>query len=258
MGAITEPPGRGGVVVIVDDLTLAREGLATLFEDNGYATAQAWGIPSLVRAVSDASPVALVLSIDVADCAALLRFGLDLRPAVPVIMVGLSVERESEIVTCVEAGVAGLHLKSEPFEDLLEMVSGVSDGRTHCSGEVAAILTRRVYRYANDGRADASLDSLSAREQEILDLLAEGLTNRQIATRIFVTPNTVKNHVHSLLVKLGVGSRHEAAAVARRTRSLNRVRRSLIRIHGATGRIDGFPILDVRRNRRADNRGSWI
>ena len=74
---------------------------------------------------------------------------------------------------------------------------------------------RRVYAFAAQPNPDSSLEALTPRETEILHLIEQGLTNQQIASRLSLTVHTVKNHVHSLLGKIGVASRAEAVTVYR-------------------------------------------
>lgn len=125
----------------------------------------------------------------------------------------LSLSRESEIISTAEAGVFGLLLETESFETMLETLRAVDGGRTRCSTEVSAVLLRRVYAFSQDTNPDARLDRLTARELEILDLIAQGLTNQQVASRLTLTLQTVKNHVHRLLSKMEVRSRAEAVTV---------------------------------------------
>lgn len=151
------------------------------------------------------------------------------------IVYGLSEEREWEIVASAEAGAAGLHLRSESFDHLLDLMRDVENGRARCSPEVSAILLGQVYVDAT-GVRDPSNGVLTARETEILMLIEEGLTNKQIATRLCVTVHTVKNHVHSLLGKLGVQSRAEATRFARAMRysghtERQTLKRSLTSVH---------------------------
>jgi DNA-binding NarL/FixJ family response regulator len=80
----------------------------------------------------------------------------------------------------------------------------------------------RVYAFAANQNPDSSTESLTAREREVLHLITRGMTNQQIANRLSLTLHTVKNHVHNLLTKLGVGSRAEAVAVARAAGYTNR------------------------------------
>lgn len=172
----------------------------------------------------------IVLNIEAADSATLLQVCLDLSPWTRVIVSGLSVDRESEIVFCADAGVAGLHLRSESFEHLLTMIREAEEGPVQCSTEVSAILLRNLYSattrnstagghpVATSSQHGGNHDVLTSREREILTLLEQGLSNQQISSLLSISLHTVKNHVHNVLAKLGVGSRAEAAVAARQMR----------------------------------------
>lgn len=214
-------PTTGLHVVVVDDGRLSRECLAGQLSDRGIVAATAWDLSSLLSEIDQAAPDVILLNIATPDSATLLQLALDLDTAPRVIVFGLSIDREPEIITCAEAGVAGLHLRTESFEHLLTLIADAGNGRALCSPEVSAILLRRVYAFAAQANPDASTASLTPREIEILDLIDQGLTNQQIASRLTLTLNTVKNHVHNLLSKLGVTSRAEAVAVFRATRYTN-------------------------------------
>lgn len=221
MSVITPAP-EGMRVVIVDDARLNRECLAAQMIANGVTAATAWDLPSLLSEVDRAVPDAILLNVDTPDSSTLVQLGLDLDRKVRVIVYGLSTDRESEIVSCAEAGVAGLHLRTESFDHLLTLTSSSSSGRAQCSPEVSSILLRRVYAFAAQANPDATTDVLTRREIEILELIEQGLTNQQIASRLSLTLHTIKNHVHNLLSKLGVASRAEAVTVFRATKYANR------------------------------------
>ena len=209
-------------VVVVDDGRLQRECLVAQLLAAGFEASGAWDLPSLFSAVDAGVPSVIVLNIDTADSGTLLQVSLDIGAATKVVVIGLSVDRESDIVAAAEAGVAGLHLRSESLADLLGLIHHAGDGKAQCSSEVSAILMRRVYSFVSQVNPNSSTDSLTSRENEILELLEQGLTNQQIASRLSVTLHTVKNHVHSLLTKLGVGSRSEAVQVFRASKYANR------------------------------------
>lgn len=228
---LPDPPERGfsagttniqGVsaagVVVIDDARLNRECLAAQLRAHHVEAREAWDLPSLLTQVDAGNPDLILLNVTTADSATLLQVGVDIDPATKVVVYGLSMDREPEIIAAAEAGVSGLHLQSESFDHLLALVRTAGGGQAQCSAEVSAILMRRVYAFASQANPDSSTDSLTARENEILELLAQGLTNQQIATRLSVTLHTVKNHVHSVLTKLGVGSRSEAVTVFRSAR----------------------------------------
>lgn len=202
--------------VIVDDGRLSRECLAGQLANHGIHATTAWDVPSLLSEVDQAAVI--LLNIATPDSATLLQLGLDIDPSTRVVVFGLSSERESEIVACAEAGVAGLHLRTESFEHLMSLIHSAGNGGAQCSPDVSAILLRRVYAFAAQANPDASTEVLTPREIEILELIEQGLTNQQIASRLSLTLNTVKNHVHNLLSKLGVASRTEAVTVFRATR----------------------------------------
>ena len=210
---------QGPKTVVVDDGRLSRECLAGQLSNRGIPAVTAWNVPSLLSEVEGATLI--LLNIGTPDSATLLQLGRDIDPAMRVIVFGLSIERESEIVACAEAGVAGLHLRTESFEHLMSLINGAGNGQARCSPEVSAILLSRVYAFAAQANPDASTEALTPRESEILDLIEQGLTNQQIASRLTLTVNTVKNHVHNVIRKLGVASRNEAVTVARAARYSN-------------------------------------
>ncbi len=215
----TAVPASGTRVLVIDDGRLSRECLSAQLEAQALDVRPAWDLPSLFAAADDGPPQVILLNIGTADSGTLLQVSLDLDAAAKVVVFGLSVDREPEIVACAEAGVAGLHLRSESFDHLLKLVANAGTGGARCSSEVSAILLRRVYSLAHQPPTpDSKADLLTARELEILELIELGLTNQQIASRLSVALHTVKNHVHNLLGKLGVANRAEAVAVSRALR----------------------------------------
>lgn len=208
-------------VVICDDATLNRDCLALALRSHGFDADCAWDLPSLLSRIDAASPDVVLLNIGTSDSATLLNVCLDIGPDVPVIVMGLSADDESGIVSCAEAGVAGLHLRTESLEQLVTLIRETANGEPHTSPSVSAILMRRVYALADQPRYDFPSASLTDRENQILQLLEDGLTNQQIASRMHVSINTVKNHAHSLFGKLGVSSRGQAVAMYRAMRHSN-------------------------------------
>ena len=136
-------------------------------------------------------------------------------PATKVLALGLT-EEKKRVLRYVEAGAAGYILKDDSLDDLIENVRAAVDNKVFVSPEIAAAMMERLSALAqmfseveNSVTDDAGLTS---RELEVLELIGEGLTNQQIADQLVVEVGTVKNHVHSILEKLNVGSRGEAAA----------------------------------------------
>jgi DNA-binding NarL/FixJ family response regulator len=211
-----QDPLRDASVLIIDDSTLHRENLAATFALYGAAAPSlAWDLPTLVAALEDTTPSIVLLNISTRGSALLLRAAMGIRPDVRVIVVGASEDDESEIVAYAEAGVAGYHTRTESLEDLLVLMREVAAGKSSCSPRVSAILLRRLSALASQRPPAANELVLTAREAQILRMLELGLSNQDIATQLCIAVHTVKNHVHSLLTKLGVSTRAEAAALSR-------------------------------------------
>jgi DNA-binding NarL/FixJ family response regulator len=206
-------------ILIIDDCTLHRDNLAAVFALNGMATPSAvWDLPSLIVALDGIDPDIVLLNIATRNCAPLLRAAMGMIPGVRVIVLGASEDDESEIVACAEAGVAGYHMRTDSLEDLFVLIRKVAAGETSCSPRVSAILLRRLSALASQRQPAAKERALTTREAQILKMLELGRSNQDIATQLSIAVHTVKNHVHSLLSKLGVSTRAEAATLSRTIR----------------------------------------
>lgn len=200
-------------LLIVDDHALHREYLSAVFASNGTAApAAAWDLQSLFAALTANPPDLVLLNLDTRDSALLLHATLEICPEVRVIVLGMSEDDEAGIVACAEAGVAGYHLRTESLEDLMSLIHKVADGEASCSPRISAILLRRLSALATKRQPATQELVLTGREAQILRMLELGMTNRDIADELCIAVHTVKNHVHSVLTKLGVSTRAEAAA----------------------------------------------
>jgi DNA-binding NarL/FixJ family response regulator len=206
-------------VLIIDDCTLHRENLAAIFALNGLAAPSvAWDMPSLVLALKGVARNIVLLNLATRGSHLLLRVVMDISPAVHVIVLGASEDNEAEIVACAEAGVSGYLMRTDSLEDLLVLMQNVSAGEPAWPPPVAAILLRRLSTRAAERQPVVRELALTAREAQILRMLELGRSNQEIATQLSIAVHTVKNHVHSVLTKLGVSTRTEAAALSRTTR----------------------------------------
>lgn len=124
-------------------------------------------------------------------------------------------EVEDEVIACAEAGVSGYVTREASLDELADIVESVARGESPCTPRISALLLRRVAETASRSREAAAADRLTRREAEIVALIDEGLSNKQIAGRLSIELATVKNHVHSILEKLQVERRAEAAARVR-------------------------------------------
>src|SRR6266571_1393215 len=136
-------------------------------------------------------------------------------PHVHVLLLGVT-EAETKIQEYVEAGASGYVLKNTPFHELRSVIELVTRGGTMCSPHVAHAMFARLSELAQTAASGVTHEPviLSDRELEILQLIAEGWSNRQIADHLYLSPHTVKNHVHNILKKLHVQRRLEAIKYA--------------------------------------------
>lgn len=213
------PTGRDRLrdvqILIVDDCVLYRDSLATALAANGTpATGSACDLVTLVTALQTISGGLILLNIATRDSAALLRTALATDPGARVVVLGVSDDDDDGVIQCAEAGAAGYHTRNQSFQDLLEVMGNVAAGEPSCSARVSSILLRRLAALGSQRPPEVQELALTAREVQIFGLLKLGLSNREIAAQLCIAVHTVKNHVHSLLTKLGVRTRAEAAALA--------------------------------------------
>lgn len=139
----------------------------------------------------------------------------DMAPSTKVLALGLT-EEKKRVLRYVEAGATGYILKDDSLDDLIANVRAAVDDKVFISPKIAAAMMERLSDLAqmfSDVENSVTDDAgLTPRELEVLELIGEGLTNQQIAKRLVIEVGTVKNHVHSILEKLNVSSRGEAAA----------------------------------------------
>lgn len=138
------------------------------------------------------------------------------EPSAPkVIALGME-ESDDGLVACIEAGACGWVPRDGSLEQLVARIHSAARGEMDCSPWMAGRLAERVARLAVQVDGRRSDPHLTAREREIVGLIEEGLSNKQIADRLSIELSTVKNHVHRILEKLNVSRRGEVAARARR------------------------------------------
>lgn len=125
-------------------------------------------------------------------------------------IVGVGVPDDDDlIVGLLEAGASGYVTAEQQFADLVSAVEAAANGELPCPPRLSAALARRMATLAAEKKRENGNGTLTPRQHEIASLIADGLSNKQIARRLLIEQATVKNHVHTILVKLGVSRRDQ-------------------------------------------------
>jgi DNA-binding NarL/FixJ family response regulator len=206
-------------VLLVDDQTLFRAGLRTLLSTRDEVTVvgEAGDGAEAVKVAMETRPDVVLMDLKmpgVDGVAATRRLRVQL-PSCQI--VALTTFEDDELVfEVLRAGAVGYLLKDAPLARLIEATLAAARGESVLQPSVATKVIAELSRLAAaPPPANSALDRLSDREREVLRLIARGASNKEIATSLFVTEGTVKNHVTSILAKLEVSDRTQAALRAR-------------------------------------------
>lgn len=203
-------------VLVVDDIRLYRDSLIEVLEREPFVVCAA-GAPDAGAALQLLSGLAfqvVLLNMAIANSFALCRDLVASTDGARVVALAVS-GSDDEVVACAEAGVSGYLLREQSYAELIDVIVSASRGETYCPPRVAAALIRRVGIFAAERHTTTGSGRLTPRESEILDLIEQGMSNKEIARLLCIEVRTVKNHVHNLLKRLGVHRRGEAAAMLR-------------------------------------------
>jgi DNA-binding NarL/FixJ family response regulator len=201
-------------VLIVDDHPVVRLGLRTMLESEKIISvvgAVGSGSEALVE-VGKVQPDVVLMDLRMPEMEGIEAIE-QLRRIQPEIriLVLTNYEQDEYVFRALRAGAMGYLLKITPQEEIVQAVEAVSQNKQHVPPKIAQRLLQTIQR-----------EELSQREFEVLSLMAQGLMNKEIAQRLFISDNTVRNHVASCMTKLGAKDRTQAVTTA--------IRRGLIRL----------------------------
>ncbi len=205
-------------VLLIEDNRLLRDGMAAMFRkrrDFNLVAATENADEALLKA-KDSDPDVILLDQCLRDQDSL-RLAETVRKTLPktkVIVMGL-IAVKADVVKFVKAGVSGFILKDSTFDDCLKTIRSVVRGGKVLPPELTGSLFSTIVEDAGrNGKARPDDFRVTKREREIIDLISEGLSNKEIAQRLRVSVYTIKSHVHGILEKLALHSRLQVAAYA--------------------------------------------
>ena len=225
-GIIREADDARGVpdpirVLIVDDHALFRRGLEMVLAEEpdielvGEASDGAEAVAKAGEALPDVilMDIRMPKSSGIETCRAL----KEVAPSAKIVMLTIS-DEEEDLFEAIRAGASGYLLKDIPYDEVADVVRAVHGGQSLINPSMAAkLLTEFAALAKRDGEERAQevpAPKLTDREMEVLRLVARGMNNRDIAKELFISENTVKNHVRNILEKLQIHSRMEAVMIA--------------------------------------------
>jgi len=203
-------------VLIVADVRLYRDGLARAFkhEDDVEVVATAAVTEEALARATECDAKVILVDVGTNGGGAVACALAGAAPAVKVIALAVR-EVEDEVLALAEAGVAGYVTREQSLTEVFDAVRSVAAGETLCSPWLAATLLRHVAELARHRAPTGAPARLTEREQEIVALIDQRMSNKEIASRLRIEVPTVKNHVHNILEKLNVSRRVDAPAAAR-------------------------------------------
>lgn len=201
-------------VVVADDHSLFRDGITSLLEAAGYQVVDQVGDGELaIEAVRNLHPDLVLLDITMPN-----KNGLETLeviksefPDLKVVMLTVS-DDDQDLFSAIQAGANGYLLKDLNSEDFISMLEGLEKGEAALNRKMITRVMNGYQRLAV--QSAESHEGLTEREIELLHLMVDGLSNKQIAENLFISENTVKYHIRNILQKLDVQNRTEAVGLA--------------------------------------------
>ena len=201
-------------VMLVDDHEIVRQGLKYLLERREHiqVVAEAGTVAEAVAAAAEKQPDVIVMDVRLPDGTGI-EACREIRADYPQIRVLMltSYADDEAVYSAIIAGAAGYLLKQTRGRELVSAIESVARGESLLDPSVTSVVLARMRELASGGHKD-KLSELSEQERRILGLIAEGKTNREIAGIVYLSEKTVKNYVSTILSKLGMERRAQAAA----------------------------------------------
>jgi DNA-binding NarL/FixJ family response regulator len=204
-------------VMLIEDNRLLREGLAAMLaEQPSISVVGATGNPDAIGKVKQLKPTVVLLDIGLRKHSLHVVQSLQrTSPTTRIIVMDLA-PVQTDLYEYVEAGVSGFVLRDATFDDFLATIRTVAEGGKVLPPALTESLFSQIVDHATQRKKHLLLSAvrMTRREREVIDLIAEGLSNKEIAKRLYLATDTVKGHVHNILEKLALHTRLEIASYA--------------------------------------------
>ncbi len=203
-------------VVIADDHPLFREGVANLLERNDATTVvgQAGTAQEAVRLVGETAPDLVLLDLSMPGGGLWALSEIKSRNPSPVVAMLTVAEDDESVFRALKAGADGYILKGIGGRDLIDAVGDLAAGRSYLSPGLAMRVLQAMQAKRSEEKGESAIDSLTAREEDILRLVAQGKSNKEVGRDLDLQEKTVKHYMTIILQKLQVRNRTEAALLA--------------------------------------------
>ncbi len=209
-------------LMLADDHRMLRDGLRRSMEDQGFdVVGEAGNGQEAVRLAQQLEPDVILMDVSMPflDGVEATRLIHRARPSMPVVM--LTMHADSDVMSrAIQAGAVGYLVKDCSTEEVAAAVRTAASGESALSPDIASSMLDEVYRVGADG--DGGNHVISAREEEVLQLVADGLSLPEVAAQLYISVKTVKNHLASIYSKLEARDRTQAV--------LRAVRMGIIRL----------------------------
>jgi two-component system, NarL family, nitrate/nitrite response regulator NarL len=209
--AVEETPRT---IMIVSDIRFFREGLAEVLQRDGafVSVGLAAGIDQALALAGAEAPQIVLIDVSLPDgLAAVLRLR-NLAPPPQIVALALS-ETETSVIAWAEAGACGYVPRNTPLSELVSLLEDILNGQQTCSKTIAGGLLRWISRSPRAATLGFAVTPplLTMREEQVVQLIGAGLSNKEIARRLNIGVGTTKTHVHNLLRKLELTRRSQVA-----------------------------------------------
>jgi len=222
-------------IIIFSDIRIYCEGLSQILSrlDALEVVGAESKLDGAVSKVEKLMPHVVLLDMTMPGSCGMARQLIQLYPYIKIVALAVP-EVENNVIKCAEAGICSYVAREASIDELIQTVISAKEGKFCCPPKIAAFLFNNIqhlacmakegYLYNSSQQHEISLAELTRREKQILSLMADGFSNKQIASTLVIEVSTVKNHVHNILVKLGVHSRVRAVSLFQNTRQAVRSR----------------------------------